>query len=470
MTRRSWLKSATAAGLAPEWHRAESAPANRPNLILLLADDMGWGDPSCYGNTAVQTPNLDALAAGGMRFENFYAASAVCTPSRAAILTGRYPLRFDIRRHFPDDESHLPLVATLPKLLQQAGYATAHVGKWHLGGLHQRHIRDRANSIPGPHQHGFEHYQCQNEEQPQRGRMGAERTLYRRGGTCLVRNERNVEESDPYYHRHFTDINGDEAVRLIGEYHRQGRPFFLNVWWLVPHQPYEPAPEPFWSRAAAPGISHDQRCFRSMVMHMDAKVGQILKKLDELGIRNDTLTLFTSDNGGAYEANIGPYKGGKTDLHEGGIRVPGMVSWPSRIPKGNTTRLFAHHCDILPTFCAAAGVPVPAGHQGDGLSLFDFLSRGREPRERGTVLWQMDLYKTLQRHYPKPLPYATEVARRGRWKLMSMDGRPVALYDLEGDPTESANLIDRQPAIVEELSAETREFLTTRRHRAGEDR
>ena len=300
-----------------------------------------------------------------------------------------------------------------------------------------------------------------------RGQMGAQRTLYRRGGTCLIRDDRNVPESDPYYNRHFTDINGDEAVRLIGDFHKQGGPFFLNVWFLDPHMPYEPAPEPFWSRAAAEGISEDQRCFRSMVMHMDHKIGQILAKLDELRIRDNTMIVFASDNGGAYEANIGPYKGGKTDLHEGGIRVPGIFSWPGHVKAGRVTEQVGHHCDILPTFCAAAGVPLPDDYPGDGISLFDHLVRGTEPKVRSTMFWQIDLYKTLQRHYKKPLPYATEATRQGRWKLMSMDGRPVALYDLEADPLETTNLLEKQAGVVDGLAAQVRSYLTAPRDRSG---
>lgn len=446
MTRRRLLKTIAASAAA------------RPNLVLLLADDMGWGDPSCYGNTALETPNLDALAASGTRFENFYSASAVCSPSRAAILTGRYPIRFDIRKAFSDDEAHLPRTTTLPGLLQQAGYATAHVGKWHLGGLHQKHIRNRAASIPGPHQHGFHHYQCQNEEQPLRGEMGRDRILFRRGGTCLIRDEQNIPATHPYYHRHFEDTNGDEATRLIGEFHNQRRPFFLNVWFLAPHAPYEPAPEPFWSKAAAAGISYDQKCYRSMVMHMDHQVGRILRALDERGLRENTMILFTSDNGGAWEANIGPYRGGKTDLHEGGIRVPGILSFPGRVAKGALSGRIAHHCDVLPTFCAAAAIKAPAN---DGENLL-------APQSARTALfWQIDIYKTLQRHYPKPKPYATEALRSGEWKLMAMDGKPVALYNLKADPLESTNLLDRQPAVVARLAAEVRAFLTAGRNRGG---
>jgi N-acetylgalactosamine-6-sulfatase len=204
-----------------------------------------------------------------------------------------------------------------------------------------------------------------------------------------------------------------------------------------------------------------------MVMHMDHKVGQILKTLDRLGIRDNTLVLFTSDNGGAYEANIGPYKGGKTDLHEGGIRVPGIASWPGKVRAGKVSAAVGHHCDILPTFCSAAGVPLPAGLAADGTNLLSHLATGAEPPERGTLHWQLDLYTNLQRHYPKPQPYATEATRRGNWKLLSNDGRPVALYDLAADPLESTNLLEKEPRQAGELAAAVRGFLTAPRNRAG---
>ncbi|MDZ7636865.1 MAG: sulfatase-like hydrolase/transferase [Bryobacterales bacterium] len=330
-------------------HLAGAQPGvARPNIVLLLADDMGYQDPGCFGGTAVRTPHLDALAASGTRMTNFYSASAVCTPSRASILTGRYPLRFDIRQHFPDDESHLPVGATtIPKLLHRAGYRTGHVGKWHLGGLHLAHARKRAESIPGPNQHGFDDYQCQIEAQYPRAEMGRERTLFRRGGTCLLRNDQPVGPEDSYYGQHFTELNGAESLRLMERYHAEGKPFFLNLWFLSPHTPYEPAPEPHWSQHKSDPVSHDQRYFRSMVSCLDAQVGRVLAKLDELGIRENTLVLFSSDNGGAYEADIGPYKGGKTDLHEGGLRVPMIASWPGRIPAGTTLPAFGHHTDLL---------------------------------------------------------------------------------------------------------------------------
>jgi len=439
---------------------AETSKAGRPNLILLLADDMGYADPSCFGGKAVATPNLDKIAQTGLKLTSAYAASAVCTPSRAAIMTGRYPLRFDIRRHFTDNEAHLPRgVPTLPAILKQAGYATGHVGKWHLGGLHVKHTQDRAHSIPGPHEHGFDHYLCQIEEQPLRGKLMDKRQLYRQGGTCLLRDEQLVPPSDPYYNMFFTDINGTESIRLVEEFHRQGKPFFLNLWWLVPHMPYEPAPEPHWSATAAPGISEDQHCFRSMVARMDYQVGRLLAKLDELGIADNTFILFTSDNGGAYEADIGPYKGGKTDLHEGGIRIPMIVRWPGRIKAGATSDAFVHFIDLLPTLCAVAGVTPPPDAKLDGLSLLPHLTEGAPLPERGTVFWQLDLYKRLQRHYPKPQPYSTEIARDGRWKLLAMDGEPTELFDLQADPLEKTNLLEKRPEIVEKLTLQLRKWL-----------
>lgn len=443
-------------------------PAQRPNIILLLADDMGCQDPGCFGGKAVRTPHLDALAASGARLSRFYAASAVCTPSRAAILTGRYPLRFDVRQHFPDDESHLPRTAdTLPQRLRAAGYATAHVGKWHLGGLHVEHASNRAASIPGPHQHGFQHYLCQIEQHEPRARMGRERTLFRQGGTCLLRNDQRVGPDDPLYSKHLTELIGDESLSLIDRYHQQRKPFFLNVWFLAPHTPYEPAPEPHWSRYKDDPVSEDQRYFRSMVSCLDAQVGRIIARLDQLGIRDNTLILFSSDNGGAWEADNGPYKGGKTDLHEAGLRVPAIASWPGRIPAGQTLDGFGHHTDILPTVVDAAGVDAPSPDLLDGRNLLPWLSKAAPAPERGTVFWQMDLYRNLQRHTPKPEPFITEVARRGQWKLTARDGVPMELFDILADPLETRNLLAEHQSLANELATELRRFLAAPRDRSG---
>ncbi len=451
----------------PGWV-SECTADERPNIILLLADDLGYRDLSCFGSPAVKTPHLDRLADEGMKFTRFYAASAVCSPTRASVLTGRYPLRFDITKHFNDVNRWLPESATtVAGLLKDAGYNTAHVGKWHLGGLHVGKDGKRLDNQPGPRQHGFDHYQTQIEQQPVRGRMGRERTLFREGGTVLLRNEQRVPEEDPYFSKHLTDANGDFAVEMIEKFAAAGKPFFINLWWLVPHKPYEPAPAPHWAATAADGISDDQHRFRSMVQHMDAKVGQILKKLDELKIARNTLVLFTSDNGAAFEGFIGKLKGGKTDLHDGGLRVPMIVRWPAAIRAGQTSSGFGHTNDLLPTFCDAAGVQLPGKLQVDGKSLLPQMKGGRRlsVEDRGAVFWQLDLYKKLQRHYPKPQPYATEVAMRGKWKLLALRGKPVELFDIEADPEEKQNVIDQQPDLVKSLSTQLNKWLNEPRTR-----
>lgn len=460
MTRRQFLAASALAGLAATSSRPVNADKQTrpPNIILMMCDDMGWCDPSCFGNDRVATPNIDRLAKEGKQLTQFYAASAVCTPSRASVLTGRYPLRFDIRRHFSDNGEFLPLGTTIPKLLKQAGYGTVHIGKWHLGGLRLADCAMRERS-PGPHQHGFDHYLCQREEQPLRGKMGAERVLYRKGGTCLLRDDAEVKPDDPYYNMYLTDIIGAEAVRQIKRYHEENRPVFINLWWLVPHKPYEPAPEPHWSQTAADGISDDQHRFRSMVARVDHQVGHVLDTLDQLDIADNTLVLFLSDNGGAFEANIGPLKGGKTDLHEGGIRVPFLARWPGKIKADSMSTQLGHSTDLLPTLCSAAELPLPDHHRIDGIDLLPLLTDEVQSVKRGTVFWQIDLYKKMQRHEPKPKPYATEIARRGRWKMLALEGTPVELFDVEADIGEKDNLLTREPELAASLGRELRAWL-----------
>src|SRR4051794_13669683 len=440
--------------------------ASRPNVLLMMADDLGWRDLSCYGNDRVLTPNVDRLAAEGIKLSRFYAASPVCTPTRASVLTGRYPLRFDIRAVFHDTGQYLPACATLPKLLKGAGYRTAHVGKWHLGGLRLKDcdLRDRS---PGPREHGFDHYLTQVEQQPLRGDMIRQRTLYNKGGTCLLRDDRPVGADDPYYKMHFTDILGDEPIRLIRDSHAEGRPFFVNLWWMDPHPPYEPAPEPHWSQTDAPGISDDQHRFRSMVARMDYQVGRVLQAIDDLGLAGDTLVLFTSDNGGAWEANVGDLKGGKTDLHEGGLRVPLLARWPGQIRAGAESDAIGHAADLLPTCCDAARVAVPPDVPVDGRDLLPLLPGRADRPDRGPLFWQLDLMRAMQRHEPKPRPFATEAVRLGRWKLLALDGKPVELFDLESDPRERTNRLAEQPEVAESLRKRLADWLAEPRQQFG---
>ncbi len=255
--------------------------AKSPNIIILLADDLGYGDLSCYGSQSVETPHLDSLAAEGMRFSHFYTGSAVCTPSRACLLTGNYPLRYDIRQHFTDNQEHLPTsTTTLPELLKEQGYQTAHIGKWHLGGLRPRdyEARQAGNPAnPGPLQHGFNHSLTSIEGAPIQPTLINERRLYREGGKYMVRNDQRAKETD----EHWTEIKVNEALSLLDQYAASEQPFFLNLWFDVPHTPYEPAPEPHLSKYQRMGVTGDQLYFRSMVSHLDANIGRLVRYLKE---------------------------------------------------------------------------------------------------------------------------------------------------------------------------------------------
>jgi arylsulfatase A-like enzyme len=426
-----------------------------PNVIILLADDLGYGDLSCYGSPSIETPNIDALSKKGMRFTRFYSGSAVCTPSRACLLTGKFPLRFDIRQHFTDNEEHLPEgTPTIPRLLKQSGYASAHIGKWHLGGLRPQDYEARERNEPanpGPLQHGFDHFLSSIEGAPIRPELIRKRMLYREGGKYMVRNDKRAAEVD----KHWTEIKVDEAIGLIDNYNSEKQPFFLNLWFDVPHTPYEPAPEPHLSKYEKLGATGDQLYFRSMVSHLDFNIGRLVKKLKELDIFENTIIIFTSDNGPAFQGSPGPFKGGKTDLHEGGIRVPMFAVWPGKIPENSHSFQTAHMADILPTICEVTGITPPKDI--DGVSLLSHLENG-EMIERGVLMWQMDLYTYFQNQGPKPIPHATSVALRGNWKLLTDSLQPTELFDLEADQRELYNLLGEEPELTKELLESIKEF------------
>lgn len=445
-----------------EQDKKPSAMSDRPNIIFMLADDLGYGDISSYGSPLVETPNIDALAQEGMKFMRFYAGSAVCSPSRAAMLTGNFPLRYDIRRHFNDRNMHLPAgVQTLPALLKEEGYGTVHIGKWHLGGLRIQDFRARQQqkpANPGPLEHGFEHYLTNIEDPTIRPELIRERKLYREGGHTMVRDDRRAEPAD----RHWTDIKGDEAIKWIKEYYDSNTPFYINVWFDVPHTPYEPAPEAHLSKYKEMGVTGDQLYFRSMVSHMDQQVGRIMTKLEELGIRENTIVVFTSDNGPAFQGDSGPFKGGKTDLHEGGIRVPMIASWPGQIPEGSISYDAAHIVDFLPTFSEAAGIE--SYNPVDGVSILSHLLDQKAIKDR-TLLWQMDLYSNHQGRGPKPEPYATTVAMKDEWKLLADSLQPTELFNLNLDHKELHNKLGEVQKVEEELMEELEEFHASPRNK-----
>jgi N-acetylgalactosamine-6-sulfatase len=400
------------------------------------------------------------MAAEGMRFTRCYAASGVCSPSRAALLTGRYPLRFDIRRHFTSEMgTHLPPgIPTLPALFAQNGYHTAHVGKWHLGGLRREHATHRASSPPGPLQHGFHSYVAMIEAADPRGRLGGSRRMFRDGARHLLRDDQPADLSP----RHLTDVEFDEAEAVLRRQRQSGQPFFIQLWLDVPHNPYEPAPEPHLSAAQG-----DALYYRSNLSHVDARLGQLRALLDKLRLTRDTLLLFTSDNGPTGPGIAAPLRGGKGTLFEGGIRVPLIACQPGTVPAGITSTAPCHHADLLPTLAAAAGLTPPPEGQLDGINLWpldrlDALAVSRPP-----LLWQHDAYPAYQRERKEKAPHATEAAMQGKWKLLSQKAKPLALYDLEADPAEHTNLLTQHPEIATRLSKSVQTFLDAPRDSRG---
>ena len=445
----------------------EAPTATRPpNVIILLADDLGYGDLGCYGSQSIQTPNIDALAREGMRFTQFYSGSAVCTPSRAALMTGNYPLRYGIEGHFNDNQRHLPgSTVTLPEVLQDAGYRTIHIGKWHLGGLRPMDYEARTSgraANPGPLQHGFDHALTSIEGEPFRLPLIRTRRLYRDGGQYLVRNDERAPDID----RHWTEIKVDEAIDQIGVAREAGKPFFLNLWFDAPHTPYEPAPEPHLSKYEALGIEGDQLYFRSMVSHLDANIGRLISHLKETGEFENTIIFFTSDNGPAFEGNPGPFRGGKTDLHEGGTRVPFLAVAPGRFPAGKQSFSVLHMTDIFPTITDLLDIPSGAADQ-DGTSRLTALSNDDYVARDAPLLWQMRLYEYYQNQGPKPTPYATATIREGNWKLLANETGPTELFDLTSDFRELENLLEEKPEIADGMYRRLQAFLAEPRDTSG---
>lgn len=430
---------------------AQSTP-KRPNVILILADDLGYGDLGCFGSKDIQTPHLDKLAAGGMKLTQFYAATPFCTPTRASLMTGRYPYRFGIKNIFLDREEHLPKgEVLLPGVLKTAGYATAHIGKWHLGGLNVKHTQDRETYPFGPHQMGFDYSLTMLEDPALRGVINKQGRLYKDGANYYTRNDTLMKPSD----KHLTEFETAETLKLMERFSKEGKPFFINFCPFNPHVPLEEVPEKYMKLYA--GVQdRDERLYRAMVSQLDGSVGAIMAKLKVLGIDDNTLVIFTSDNGPANNGSTVGYKGRKRDLYEGGIRVPTIFWWKGRIQQGSESNAVGHSNDLLPTLAEAAGAPLPTSIKFDGVSLIPLLN-GKSIADRGTLFWHT-LFPTPKYYpnWPQPKPDADGAVRAGKWKLLIWEDAPVALYNMEKDPYEKMDLVLKEEKVVEGLLNEYR--------------
>jgi len=442
---------ATAHGQAPALNKASSAnqtsaaqKAPRPNVVVILADDLGVSDLASWGATDLRTPHLDRLATQGLRFENFYANCCVCSPTRAALLTGRYPdlvgVPGVIRTRPADNWGFLsPSAVTLPDLLSRAGYHTALVGKWHLGlaGNQQPTARGFAQF------HGF------------LGDMMDDYFQHRRHGINYLR--RNLEEIDPPGHA--TDLFTDWACAYLRERKAAQQPFFLYLAYNAPHTPLQPRPD--WLKKVQerePTLPEKRAKLAGLIEHLDEGVGRVLQTLEETGLSQNTIVIFTSDNGGDLGAGArnAPWRDGKGSHYEGGLRVPMVAAWPGHIPAGSRTARVSVTMDLFPTILEAAGLESPG--EINGASFYGTLLAPQPGLAKQTDAKQTEPERTLifmrREGGPRFAGLAYYAIRQGVWKFVQAGPwSPWELYNLENDPQETRDLAPQQPQRV-------REFLT----------
>lgn len=414
------------------------ATAAPPNIIVILADDLGYGDVSAYRPGAdIRTPHLDRLAAEGMQFTGMRSNCTVCSPSRAALMSGRFPDRVGVPGLIREGVSNTwgyfdPKVKTLGNELQALGYHTAAMGKWNLG----------LTSPCLPNERGFDFFHGFLED------MMDSYTTHLRHGTNFMR--RNTEAVSPQGHA--TDIFTDWACAYLRERRATTQPFFLYLAYNAPHFPIEPPAD--WLKRVQerqPGIEAKRALNVAMVEHLDDGIGRVLAALKEAQLERNTLVFVSSDNGGllSVAAHNGPWRGGKTDHYDGGLRVPFIARWPEKIPAGSKSDYSGLLFDIFATSVVAAGGKL--ADDLDAVSLMPLFTGGTiataKPRE---------LYFARREGGPH-MGKTYEALIRGDWKLMQNDPfSPFELYNLREDPGETHNVIARQPAIANELRSALR--------------
>lgn len=430
MKRRRFLQAA-AAGAAVAATRGWGAGVNtRPNFLLIVADDMGWADVGCYGRSDISTPAIDSLAREGMKFEQGYANSCVCTPSRVALATGRYQNRLPIGQEEPLTAAAEQMVGldpsepTLASQLKAAGYQTSLVGKWHLGSL------DKFSPI----QNGYQHFW---------GLRGGGVDYFSHSLQVGPNAKPDTWDGDvPITEAgYMTDLIGEHAAAEVKRMAAADAPFLLSLHFTAPHWPWE-GPQDQAISAALTDIQHHDggtiATYRKMIESLDANIAKVLAALQASGKARDTLVIFTSDNGGERFAKTWPFNGMKGELLEGGIRVPLIARWPGRIRAGSISQQTAITMDFLPTLLSAAGVQPAASRPPDGMSLLNAFDDASRVTDR-TLFWRFHAH-------------AQAAARRGQFKYLRMETAEY-LFDVVADPQERANLKTHQAAVFNDLKA-----------------
>ncbi len=430
--RRTVIGGLSALGLASAVQPAALAKPGhgQPNILFILADDLGWGDLSVYGQTDFRTPNLDRLAAQGLRLTQHYSNSAVCSATRFGLITGRYQYRLRGGLEEPiagasDTIGLPPEHPTLPSLLKKAGYRTALIGKWHLGSLPKfGPLKSGYDTFYGNYGGAIDYFTHKPGVGPD-----VKEDLY----------EGEVAVSEAGY---YTDLLGQRASAFVSR-QSAAQPFFLSLHYTAPHWPWEgPGDEAISRRltASGGGIFHydggDLATYGKMVVALDASIGRVLKTLEQKGLADNTIVVFSSDNGGERFSKTWPFSGQKTELLEGGIRVPGIVRWPGRIKAGQVSSQVAISMDWLPTLLAAAGAAPDPAYPPDGANLLPVLLGEQAPAER-TLFWR---YKANEQR----------AVRSGDWKYLKLNGNEF-LFDLSVDHRERANLAYRYPERLADL-------------------
>ena len=429
---------------------ALGSKTRKPNILLILTDDLGWRDLSCYGSDFYETPNIDRLASQGMRFSDAYAAATVCSPTRAAVLTGKTPARLhltdflsglvfphaalkppDWQRHYlPHDE------ITLAEMLKPAGYETFYFGKWHLGG--EEHF---------PATQGFDHTLAET----QAGWPGTYFYPW-----PMVRNLKGKPGD------YLTDRLTDEVISSLERSH--DRPFFTFLSYFTPHRPTQAKDEDIEKYKAKLNPKHVQRnpVNAGMIHCLDENVGRIMRSLEDLKLAENTLLIFASDNGGNHYAdtpqktNNAPLRDGKGSAYEGAYRVPLIVRWPGKVAAGSETNEPVTSVDFFPTLRAVSGQEPPQSEELDGTSLLPLLVN-QQPLQRKALYWHYPHY-----HHGGASPHG--VIRQGQYRLLEhFDGTPAELYDISNDIGETINLVNTMPDKTRELLDDLREW----RHEVG---
>jgi arylsulfatase A-like enzyme len=446
--------------------RCFAAESRAPNLVILFTDDMGYADLKAFGDSEIPTPHLDRLAAQGTKFTSAYTVAPICVPSRMGLLSGKFPARFGVYNNVYTRQSNELWLQqkTLADVLKQRGYRTANIGKWHLSGNSKD---DTADGLGGfqfkpPHERGFDEFV---------GITGGMHDFWR--GTELARFH------DGKYQRfaapdYLTDFFGAEACEYIER--NKSQPFFLYLAFNAPHAPLHGLDDD-QAVIDAPEISSDRRKYAAMVRAVDRNVGRVMEKLRSLGLADNTLTVFTNDNGGGgnnaavHTRNTAinrPFRGHKFDVLEGGVRVPLIMHWPEHVPAGKTFEGIVSTTDLFPTFATVAAATVP--DDLDGVNLMPLLratpAANKSPvHAHETLCWQQQVWSRPNERKPGPAypqPAYNLAIRKGNWKAIKLDQpfdgtnntRAWELYDLRRDPAELNDVASEFPHVAKELSSE----------------